>query len=502
MPVGAKRTWLLLGTAWLSGCAGQPARPASGSTLTLSVRSDVTGFYPHDPFTYETFTFEAHWGLYDGLVRFNRHFEIEPGLAERWESPSERSLVFELRRGLRFSDGRPLTVEDVVASLQRARTHPATSHLLEGLESASALGPQRVQLQLKERDATLLYRLPWVLIVPAEVGAETPPGTGPYRLEAWSPGREFTLVPNDHFRGPRAAYERVRFEVVPDEAERLARVIDGRSDVADSLDPAVGERLRAQPGLRVVSSTGTFVLFLLVRVDGPPFHDRRVREALDAALDRDRLVERVFSGRALPASQVVAPGIVGFVPELSAQPRNLPRARRLLREAGHPDGLALRLDGTANRYVNDARLLGEVVGQLREAGFRVELNALDKERFFPLLFSGESRFHMVGWACDSGEASILLRSVFRSGAPGNTTGLADAELDGLIASAGRAARMPELVPRLQEAVTRIARERFAVPLVVQTETLAISRRIAWDPPRNFALRYWEMKPAETPSSPR
>jgi peptide/nickel transport system substrate-binding protein len=181
----------------------------------------------------------------------------------------------------------------------------------------------------------------------AERGLSPARGTGPYRLEHWDPGRGYTLVRNPYYPGPGPAFERVVHTVVPDDAARMALVERGEADAADHVPLDQVDRMSHNPALRVVSGAGLRVLFLGLRVDRPPFSDPRVREAIDLGLDRAELVRRALGGRAEPATQLVPSSIVGFDPALRLPRPDPARARALLGAAGHPRGLASRLDGRA-----------------------------------------------------------------------------------------------------------------------------------------------------------
>ena len=161
-------------------------------------------------------------------------------------------------------------------------------------------------------------------------------------------GRELVLVRNDYFQGPPPAVARARFVVEPDAQERIAKLFRGEADVADHVPLDQVDALR-QKGLQVFSGPTLRVLFLGLRVDTPPFDDPRVREAIDLSLDREELIRRAYQGRTVPASQTVPPAGVGYNPAIPVTTPNQVRARALLAEAGHAQGLTLRLDGPRNR---------------------------------------------------------------------------------------------------------------------------------------------------------
>jgi peptide/nickel transport system substrate-binding protein len=491
-----------LAAAGLGACRTSPEAAPPPSTLRIALRADVTGFLP-GPLLNEAFTLQVNRSVYESLVRFDGELRLRPALAERWSSPDDRTYRFELRPGVRFSDGRPLRAADVVASLEANRDGWVTRDYLQAIESVRATGERQIEVRTRFPYLALLTRLPWGPVVPKDAVRPSPalaPGTGPYRVESRVPGRGFVFVRNPHFDRPVPAFERVVHAVVPDDAERVARVERGEADVADHVPPGEIERLSRNPALRVVSGAGLRVLFLVLRADRPPFSDPRVREAIDLALDRGRLVRHALAGRAEAATQVVPPSIVGFDPALRLPRPDPARARALLAAAGHATGLEVRLDGPSNRYVNDVAILRELAGQLGEAGVRARVNALDKSEFFPLIESGRSEMHLLGYACESGDAGDVLGALLHSptgGALGslNSLGVSDRLLDERIEAADAARTDTERARQLRLAVARAAELRVALPLVVQAESVVLTRRLAWDPPLNMAVVPEAFRPA-------
>jgi peptide/nickel transport system substrate-binding protein len=250
--------------------------------------------------------------------------------------------------------------------------------------------------------------------------------------------------------------------------------------------------------LRVFSGPSKRVLFLRLRDHQAPFDDARVREALDLALDRQELLARVFHGRAQPATQLVPRGIVGFDPGLPLPRVDRERARALLAEARFAQGLELRLDGPKNRYEMDLPLMREVARQLGEVGVRVNVNAMDKTTFFAQLDLGNTSFYMAGWESETGEAGNALDALFHAhGAlpPGHPAPTGDAELVRLIEARHAAESQERRTELLQAAVRRVAALHVLLPLAVQPQTLAVSRRLVWQPPADFSLRLQDFAPA-------
>ena len=487
----------------LAGAVTCRSTPPRADTVVLAVRGDVTGFFPNPPLSNEAYTFLVNASIFEGLTRRDPEHRIVPALALRWENPDERTYLFELREGLRFSDGRPVRARDVAASLLApARLGWPTRNYLHSIETAEAQGERFLRIRTRAPDLVLLTKLPWGYVLP-EDGLDTMPvpavGTGPYRLKSWTPGREFVLARNPHYRGPAAGFAEARFVVEPDGRARVARVERGEADLADHVPFEILDQLRSREGLLAVERPGLTVMFLALRVDRAPFDDPRLREAVELALDRASLVAAALGGHGQVATQLVPAAVSGFDPSLRESGRDLRRARALLAEAGYADGLELRLDGTHNRYPRDRELLASVAAQLAEAGIRVRQNALDKSEFFTLVDAGRSAFHLFGFACEAGDAGDALDQLAYS--PGgrlgaiNSAGLRDMELDRLIDTANRSATPFQRMQGLRRALGRLASLRAYVPLVVPNDAVLVSARVAWEPPLDLGLRPADMHPA-------
>jgi peptide/nickel transport system substrate-binding protein len=496
----------------LAACGGSTP-VAAVRELRLAVRADVTGLYPQPSMQDETYTYDVNGNVFEGLVQFDGHLKPQPSVAESWDNPDDRTYRFRLRPGLRFSDGRPVTAEDVAASLLVPGERGfATRGYLDAVESVRALDPLTVDVRARTRNFLLLHRLHWGFVLPAAELSRDPvkaPGTGPYAVEAWHPGRELVLVRNEHYWGSRPPYDRVRLRVEPDAARRIALLEGGEADVIDQVPLDRVEELRRKPGLQVSSGPSLRVLFLALRVDRPPFSDPRLREAVDLAIDREELVHRAYGGHTVRAAQMVPSSVIGHDPEIPVVVPDRTRARSLLASAGFPGGLDLRLDGTFNRYVNDRAILDELARQLAEAGIRVTVNALDKADFYKLVYppGPGSDLHLLGWECPSGDAGQLLDGVLhsRGGRLGtsNSTALADAELDGLAEAANVTTDPIARVAVLQKAIRRAASVRATLPLLVQAEAVAFSgARVRWTPGLRRSLRLAEMAPASTEAPAR
>jgi ABC-type transport system substrate-binding protein len=386
--------WLVV-AAVLAACSppdGAPrwrgagnATPRDGGTLHLAIKDAVKTLDP--AIAYDEYSFVAVHALFDTLVDYAPDSTaLVPRLAERWEqSPDARTLTFHLRAGLAYADGTPIVARDIADSLARARALPDSPFgaMLGELTGVDVPSERELVVHLAHPDAAFIYvfAMPFTAPLPAAYVRRTgaalrthPLASGPYMLEAWDEGQRLVLVRNPHHLDPaRGRIERIELR------ERVARDTQflmferGELDSAERLShpdllwvmaqPAWTPYVRARPALI------TYGVRMNVRV--PPFDDRRVRQALNYAIDKDHLIKLV-AGTAVPAHGMLPPGVAGRDDALAPYPHDPAKARALLAAAGHPDGLDLELVTIGDAEAEN--IATSIQGDLAEVGVRLRVS--------------------------------------------------------------------------------------------------------------------------------
>ncbi|HEV8629735.1 MAG TPA: ABC transporter substrate-binding protein [Thermoanaerobaculia bacterium] len=449
---------------------------------------------PHAENEFVTLTVLSH--IYEPLVTLDRDLRLVPALAERWDNPNDLTWRFHLRQGVRFHDGHPLTADDVVQSLERVRRNPqgAFAGYLVAVHDVRALDPTTVEITTDHPSAVLLRKLAFVMVVPARSPDRIlrPIGTGPYRLVRWETGR-ITLTAYAGYWGGPPALRDVELVAVADDRQRTDRLLAHEVDLAQSLPPAEATRLRGAAGVRVAMREGMSVEYLQPRVDRPPLADPRVREAISLALDRQGLVDELLLGYGRPTIQLVPPLAVGYAPELQPPRRDLPRARRLLAEAGYPQGLDLELD------YREGRRLDPLARQLAAAGIRVRLVPLTWEDLNARMEAGRLAFHYGALVSETADASDVLDTMVHSPEASrgwgstNFSGYANPELDRLIEASGVAARPRERRDTLQRCLRIVSRDLPFIPLFVPHEIYGVSDGLVFTPRLDGSVLAQEMR---------
>ena len=437
----------------------------SAPPLRLGIYSDPLGFDPHRRDEY--LTFSVLLDLYDGLVAFDDHLRIRPALAVSWENPNDLVWRFHLRPGVHFHDGRELSADDVVFSLDRARRQPTNSvaTYLVAVQQVRAVDRQTIEIVTDRPYPILLNKLTHVLIVPAGSPDRIvePIGTGPYRLADDQPGKRLLLRAFGDYWGPPPATSEVELVPIADAEARLRRLLEGKVDAILDVAPDRLDDLEATPGCHAVPQEGLSTDYLQMRVDVPPFDDLRVRQAVNLALDRPALVREVLRGQGKPAYQMVAPAVFGYAPGIAPVERDLARARALLAQAGYPHGFATDLEYRSSRNAT------AIARQLAEAGIRVALRPRPWAELYPRLEKRQVGFYYGAFLAASADASDLFDSKAHTRTSdgygdSNFNLYSNPELDRLIESSGRTLDMRMRREILERSMDLLMQDLPLVPL--------------------------------------
>jgi peptide/nickel transport system substrate-binding protein len=404
----------LLGTA-IAVAGATAVQAQSGQTLRVGMAAqDVGRLDPH--FAVSTIDRVVVAWMFNGLVRFKPGSidpaEIEPDLAERWESSADgRTWTFHLRRGVQFHGGfGELTAEDVVFSLRKAATAASSAFAADfrAFEAVEAVDPHTVRIRLRENVPSLLglvtnYSGGYIVSRRAveQRGADfvrSPIGTGPFALEGVTPNQSAELSANaQYFRGaPQIA--RVSYRFIPSDASRDLAYQNRELDVNyGRADQRWIDRTRQVPNTVVDVFEPGELAILHLNTTAPPFNDIRVRQALAHAVNRAELVRYRGQDVSREAQSMVPRGYLGFAQQ-PLQPNDPNRARQLLAEAGHPNGLTVRVIHT--QLPEMLNMMQVVQQQLRRGGITLDLQVVEHATFHqqirqdlsPLVYYSAARF--------------------------------------------------------------------------------------------------------------
>ena len=424
-------TFLLLG-GFATGLASNAVLgPATKAPTTLRVGLQG-GLNSLDPYTLnESVTLGLLANVMEGLIRRDKDLKIIPGLAERWEVLKPTRWRFHLRKGVTFHDGSPFTADDVVFSFERAR---GSGSQLKTRFPADAkvekIDDYTVDFILASPNPILHYEWETWFIVskawsqangattaqPANASALSPfalkaNGTGPFVVVRHEPGVKTVFRPNPRWWGKTEHnLDEVVFQTISSDSTRVAALLSGEVDLIDPVPVQDIDRIERSTGTTVLKAPELRTMFLNMdsmheelthsNVKGKnPFKDARVRRAFYQAIDIETIKTKVMRGMAAPTALMISPLLFSGADQLQRWPYDVAAAKRLMAEAGYPDGFGLTLDCPNDRYVNDEEICQAVTAMLSRIGVKVTLNAMPKAQYFAKVSPPkyDSSFNLLGW---------------------------------------------------------------------------------------------------------
>jgi oligopeptide transport system substrate-binding protein len=456
----------------------------------------------HDPKTLDParvsdiYSLSVSQQIFDGLVQYDNALTIVPALAEFWRA-SRDGLVwtFNLRPGVKFHHGREVNADDVVYSFTRI-LHPKTQsgaaelfldvkgarEFREGraksVSGLSALDRRTVQVTLAEGIAPFvaIAAVGHAKIVPrdlveaqGEAFGTQPVGTGPFRFVRWDRAREIVLEANgDYFDGaPRLS--RLVFRIFPGEQRDAMQEEFQKGNLEDAPVPARLDRraLTTSGGYIYVKRPMISARFYGFNTRSKPFNDRRVRQAIIQAIDRETIVESVYLGQVTFARGVLPPGMLAFNPGLTGYPYNPQRARELLAEAGYPAGRGLPTltIWSGARQADILREHALIKKWLAAVGITADFQYnTDWQAFSKMLGDGQLPIFLYAWYADIPDPDNFLTKLFHSKSPRNFFGYANPVVDGLLASARSTGDVQKRVELYRTAEQLILNDAPIVPV--------------------------------------
>ncbi len=439
------RRSLLSGAAalGLSLTAIRPARAQdSRAALTIGFGDPVSSLDPQLNNHAGDRSSDLHF--FDLLIENRTEGGLRPGLATSWKPVGDKEWEVTLREGVRWADGSPFTAEDVVFSYTRAPEVPGSSASFAGylrsIASTEATGPHSLRIRTHEPNPLLPLNLASVHIVCKRTteGATSADfnsgkvlnGTGPYRLVSYKPGERILMRRNTEYWGGAQPWETVDYRYMANAAARTAALLAGDVDVIDKVSVSDLAQIRARndvslfayPGLRMLLLQPSFSEkpgpYLLAHDGKPlpknPLLDKRVRQALSIALNRDALCERLLLNTATSTGQWMPEGSFGYDPETPSPTFAPDRARALLAEAGYPNGFQIALHLPNDRYVLGPQVAQAVAQMWTRIGLKAQVEAVPWSVYSAQVKTGDYAMTMLAWGNGTGEGTYAMTHVLGS----------------------------------------------------------------------------------------
>lgn len=407
-----------------------------GGTLIFGRGGDSVGLDP--AFEEDGESFKVCDNIYDTLVQYkDGSTEIEPGLATRWESSADGlTWTFYLRKGVKFHDGTPFNAEAVLFSLNRQHEKSHTFHDVGGsyiywvatgladiVNKINAIDDFTIQITLKTAYAPFIYTIaitPFAIVSPTAVKkyekqedtfSNNPVGTGPFKFVRWDRGDKIVLEANKDYWGGRPKLDRVIFRSISDNAVRLIEMQRGSLHVMEFPNPDDLQQIHDDDELTLITQPGMNIGYLAMNLDKPPLNNQKVRLAINHAIDKKTIVEHLYQGLGITAKNPIPPTLWSYDDTIQDYPYDPKLAKKLLTEAGYPDGFNTTLWAlpVPRPYIPDGRAMAEVIqSQLRKIGIEAKILTYDWGTYLEKTKYGEHDLAMLGWSADLGDPDNFL----------------------------------------------------------------------------------------------
>jgi peptide/nickel transport system substrate-binding protein len=329
--------------------------------------------------------------IYEPLVIFDNTATMQPALAVSWKALDDFRWQVNLRKGVKFHNGDPFSAEDVKFTIERVldpKTKAPWKPKITLIEKVEIVDEHSVVIHTKEPFATLMRNFTIIYILPSKLAREkgtekfleVPIGTGPWKFNSWLRDSYMTFTRNEDYWGKKPHISALTFKHMPEASTRMAALEAGEIDLMYALPPEHVERLKAK-GYQIFS---TFVGFSFVielkSTMGGPLTDKRVRQAINYAVDKDSIVKNLFMGYARKLEgQVTGPDGFGYNPNVKAYPYDPKKAKELLKEAGYSQGFEVVLETASGQYPKDTEVSQLIAAQLLESmGIVVKVSVLER----------------------------------------------------------------------------------------------------------------------------
>jgi peptide/nickel transport system substrate-binding protein len=482
-----RRLIALAALVMIAGCHTAPRDP---QTVVFLIESSPANLDPRVGIDAQS---QRIYGLlFDGLVTRSVSFQFSSGLAESWNQPDPRTLIFHLRQGVRFHDGRPLTARDVAWTINSMRDGTVISpkaNAYASIDTVEARDAQTAVFHLKRPDNFLLTNLSTgaIGIVPEGSGREFwrhPIGTGPFRFVSQQIDQDVVIERNPQSWSAVPKIERVRFAVVPDAITESLELEKGSGDVAvNSLPMDALPVLATRPNLRLEDTAGTEIQYLAFNLRASPLNDARVRQAIACAIDRPLIIRTLLGGHAQLAASLLPTNHWAWTGTVARYDYDPARAERLLDEAGYrPDRNGIRLRMTMKTSTQeDTRLLAAVLQQqLAKVGIALDLRSYEFATFYADVTRGAFQMYSMRWVGGNEQPDIFSYSFStKSFSPkgANRGHYSNARIDALLDDAAAASDIEKRRADYAEAQQILARDLPAVNLWYLDTVVVHNRRL-------------------------
>jgi peptide/nickel transport system substrate-binding protein len=482
--------------------AQAPQAPKKGGTLRVGFYIEAATMDPH--LSGSKIDRQIYHNVFDPLVTLDNRLGIKPGLAESWTQPDNKTIVFKLRRGVKFHDGTDFNAEAAKFNFTRMKTEPKSvrKNELANVDTVDVVDPYTIKLNLKKPDAALLATLTdraGMMVSPKQVqerGSELErnakgAGTGPFEFVEWVKDDHLLIKRNDSYWNKQGGpyLDRVRYRPIPDDTVKLQSLQAGEIDVMDYVQPRDVAAVKADKNVVVLDVPSLADFAYQLNHGKPPFNVKALRQAVAYALDLDQIVKGVWLNVGVPANGPIPPTSWAYDKSIAPIKRDLAKAKAKLAEGGKPGGFEFTM--TTNNLPINIQEAEVMQAQLGEAGIKMKVNLVDGAT---LISNGNAKnFEMISYQWSGRPDPDGNVYQFFKTSPGtslNWSGISNPKLDVLLDQTREVSSQAER-KKLYSEVTKILQDELPMVFIVHPiEPKAFSPKVqGYDPVPDGMMRF-------------
>jgi peptide/nickel transport system substrate-binding protein len=455
--------------------------------------------------------------IFETLWERDANLKIMPGLAtEMPKLVAPTSWEVKLRRGVKFTNGEEFNAESAKFSLERVKDPKLrASSNFKPIESVEIVDPYTIRVHTNKPWPTFLTVMTFAQAAmyppkaykdkqPADISRQ-PIGTGPYKFVRWAKDEEIVLEANDGWWRGAPKIKTVLFRPIPDDAVRVAALQNGEIDVAVNIPPHLANPIANHPKLFLTTAPSIRTIQLMFQThnfdekthmatgvyDGPT-KDKRVRQAIQYALDVDEIVKGVLDGKAMRMATMLTPLHFGYDASLKPIKQDLAKVKKLLADAGYPNGVEITLNGPQGRYVRDKEVAEAAAGQLNKAGIKTTVKTYEFVNYLNNLTYKHKGgpVWLIGWGTPTIDAETVYNPLFHNGS--NLGTYFNPDLDGLMDAAQKEMDEKKRLALYHQINKLWIEDAAAAPLYQQLDLYGASKRITWKARSDERIKATEM----------
>ena len=471
---------IILSMLFLVACGGSGDKKEGGDagastgkdTLVIAQGADAKSLDPHA--SNDNPSSRIRVQIYDRLMDLDDNGVPQPMLAESWERPDDKTIIFHLRKGVKFHNGDEMKASDVKFSLERALAAPEVSHILTGINGVEVLDDYTVKVTTEKPMAAILNNLAHTTIAilsekaTKEAGdkfGQNPIGTGPYKFVSWQSGDRITLEAFPEYWQGEAPTKNVIFRNIVEDTNRTIGLETGELDIVYDIQGMDKNKLKDDDRFVLIEGPQASLTYLGFNMKKAPYDNPKVREAISYAIDQKPIIDTVFLGAGEAANSIIGPNVWGYY-DVEKYTQDIEKAKALLAEAGYPDGFKAKI------WVNDNPVRRDIAvilqDQLKQIGIDLAIETVEWGAFLDGTARGDHEMFLLGWGTvtrDPDYGMYELISTATMGAAGNRSFYSNPTVDKLLEE-GRTELDPEKRKAIYKEIQEIIRKDIPMYMII------------------------------------